>query len=94
MEGKNIEKFSNFLNFIYKILSEVLDRYWKMFKVFSLYSGFQYLNIYRVGQAKLAYSFREISGVKISGERILVTSLAGSLNVLKRIGRGSFIVEK
>ena len=39
-------------------------------------------------------SFREISGVKISGQRILVTSLAGSLNVLRRIGRGSFIVEK
>jgi len=37
---------------------------------------------------------REISGVRISGKRILVTSLAGSLNVLKRVGRGSFIVEK
>jgi len=37
---------------------------------------------------------REISGVKISGKRILVTSLAGSLNVLKRVARGSFIVEK
>ena len=38
--------------------------------------------------------FREISGVKISGRRILVTSLAGSLNVLKRVGRGIFIVER
>ena len=38
--------------------------------------------------------FREISGVKISGDRILVTSLAGSLNVLKKVSRGSFIVEK
>ena len=37
---------------------------------------------------------REISGVKICRDMILVTSLAGSLNVLKRIGRGSFIVEK
>ena len=37
---------------------------------------------------------REISGVKISGDRILVTSLAGSLNVLKRVSLGSFIVEK
>ena len=32
--------------------------------------------------------------MKISGKRILVTSLAGSLNVLKRVARGSFIVEK
>lgn len=37
---------------------------------------------------------REISGVKICRDMILVTSLAGSLNVLKRIGRGSFVVEK
>ena len=32
--------------------------------------------------------------MKISGRRILVTSLAGSLNVLKRVGRGIFIVER
>ena len=37
---------------------------------------------------------REISGVRVAGERILVTSLAGSLNVLKRLGPGSFMVEK
>ena len=37
---------------------------------------------------------REISGVKICRDMILVTSLAGSLNVLKRVGRGAFVVEK
>jgi len=37
---------------------------------------------------------REISGVSISGNRILVTSLAGSLNVIERQGRETFVVKR
>ena len=37
---------------------------------------------------------REISGVNISGNRILVTSLAGSLNVIERQGRETFLVKR
>ena len=40
------------------------------------------------------YLLREISGVSISGNQILVTSLAGSLNVIERQGRETFVVKR